>query len=254
MRAQSPWPPHSFLATPWESAWTTSCLCPAHEWLQLESFEGQPHGDGTTSSPIRWFSLSPLRKTWYLGKGISTLNIANILHTVTFSPPQKKIYSVADWKSVYYEIPRGAKQKQGGQSISQDKGEGRKYTGEVGTYNSYLPRHSPEGNVPILFKELELLVSRRGWGLGRPGQETTPRQALLQAGRQIHPFTVTSVPAGGLRVSSLGKHGPEYLTQRYGSSLRQSWQIFIPSPCQHYIRFVGMGRWREGRGNRHTRR
>lgn len=77
---------------------------------------------------------------------------------------------------------------------------------------------------------------------GKPGQEAIPKQVLLQDGRQIHPFAVTSVPVGGLIIlSSLETQEPKYLTQRYGTSLQQSWQIFIASPSLHYVRFVGNG-------------
>lgn len=59
-------------------------------------------------------------------------------------------------------------------AISQDKGEGGKYTGEVGPCNSYLPRHSSEDNVSTFY-----LKSWNCWSAGkyevwetRPGSHT----------------------------------------------------------------------------------
>lgn len=136
---QSPKPllPHSFLPMLWESARTTTHLCPGSQWARWESIEGQPRGSSTTSLPARCFSLFFSQNTEYTVKGIYTLYVKNILHNMTFSPPHKKVNSVACWKSVSMTgITGGVGHKPRGYSISQDEGEGGKHTGEVGICNS----------------------------------------------------------------------------------------------------------------------
>lgn len=103
------------------------------------------------------------------------------------------------------------------------------------------------------FKELDLLVSRRGWGLGTPGgQSQTRAHPSLGANSLIYSDPCPCGVAWGSpspwenRCWSNSARGRAALCGRGEESS-------FSQQCHHYARFVRNVRWGEGRHNGHTR-